>query len=51
MMCTGSAERMEELLPSLPSRMIELTEEMAEQLTVLGDMPKIAVDAARFNLE
>ena len=51
MMCTGNADLMKDLIPSLPALMTELTQEMTEQLTVLGDMPKIAVDAARFNLE
>jgi IclR family acetate operon transcriptional repressor len=52
MMCVGNEMELEpEFVASLSERMIEIAGEMSEQLTVLGDMPRIAVDFARYNLE
>jgi DNA-binding IclR family transcriptional regulator len=51
MMCVGKMELTAGFVESLSEQMIEVAKEMSEQLTVLGDMPKIAVDFARYNLE
>ena len=51
MMCVGMKELYPELIESLSAEMTEVASEMSRQLTVLGDMPKIAVDFARYNLE
>ena len=51
MMCVGKMEFSEDFVESLSQQMIEIASDMSEQLTVLGDMPKIAVDFARYNLE
>lgn len=51
MMCVGNMEFSPEFVETLSQQMVEIANEMSEQLTVLGDMPKIAVDFARYNLE
>jgi len=51
MMCVGKMEVTDDFVDSLGQEMTAIANEMSEQLTVLGDMPKIAVDFARYNLE
>ena len=51
MMCVGRMDLDEDFVKSLSEQMIEVANAMSDQLTVLGDMPKIAVDFARYNLE
>lgn len=51
MMCVGRMELTQDFIQTLSQEMIGIANEMSEQLTVLGDMPKIAVDFARYNLE
>jgi DNA-binding IclR family transcriptional regulator len=51
LMCVGRMEFTADFVESLSEQMIDVANEMSEQLTVLGDMPKIAVDFARYNLE
>jgi IclR family acetate operon transcriptional repressor len=51
MMCVGMKELSPGLVESLSQEITEVASEMSRQLAVLGDMPKIAVDFARYNLE
>jgi IclR family pca regulon transcriptional regulator len=51
MMCADKIELTSELIESLSEQMTAIANEMSDQLTVLGDMPKVSVDFARYNLE
>jgi IclR family acetate operon transcriptional repressor len=51
MMCVFRMELTPPFVESLSQQMTSLAEDMANQLTVLGDMPRFEVDMARYNLE
>jgi IclR family acetate operon transcriptional repressor len=51
MMCVGKMELTPEFVASLSEDMKGVANDMSEQLTVLGDMPRVSVDFARYNFE
>jgi DNA-binding IclR family transcriptional regulator len=50
-MCVFRMELTPPFVESLSQQMTSLAQDMADQLAVLGDMPKFGVDLARYNLE
>lgn len=51
MMCVGRMEFTPEYVEWLSQQMLSLAQELSEHLTVVGDMPKVNVGLAKYNLE
>ena len=51
MLCIGRVPLDDDYMRGLAEQMLQLAQEMSEQLTLMGDMPRPSNDFARYNLE